>query len=120
MAPRKYYRFWGMTADGLWAITEAASQFQNRRNPRYWLALPATLALIHREDETVQNEETLTKNISASGVSVTTALNAKVGDRVRFACRSLDFFAIAIVRNRRSDDGGRANLHLEFDGHRFP
>ena len=118
--PQQNYRISGMTKSGFWAITEAATEFKVRKNLRYWLTIPVTLALIHREDEGMQREETFTKNVSSSGVAVSSRLNARVGDRLRFACSSLDFHAIAVVRNRGEDVGSFTTLNLEFDGHQFP
>ena len=34
--PNQSYRISGMKKDGLWEITEAESQFKNRKQPRYW------------------------------------------------------------------------------------
>jgi hypothetical protein len=118
--PAQNFRIVGTQENGLWAIAEAASQFKNRKHPRYWVTLPATVALIHREDEIIRKEDTFTKNVSTGGVSVRTALNARIGDKVRIACPPLDFHAIAIVRNIKKEDDRTATLHLEFDGQTFP
>src|SRR4051794_28611924 len=78
--PKQNYRITGMQRNGLWAITEAASQFKVRKNPRYWITLPATLGLIHR-NEARKSESTFTTNVSQSGASVTTSLNVRVGEK---------------------------------------
>jgi len=117
--PKQNYRITGMQPNGLWAITEAASQFKVRRNPRSWITLPVTLGLIHR-DEAVKSNETFTKNISLSGASVATSLDVRVGEKVRFACPAVDFHAIAVVRNVSRDSERTSILHLQFDGDQFP
>jgi hypothetical protein len=118
--PTQNYRITGMKSDGFWAVTESESQFTKRKKPRTWLSMPVTIALIQREEKSLAREETYTKNISASGVSVTTTLNASIGDKVKFACRLLDFYSIAIVRNRKRVDGDTSTLHLEFEDAQFP
>lgn len=118
--PTQNYRISGMKGDGFWAITESESQFTKRKKPRTWLAMPVTIALIQREEKSLAREETYTKNISAGGVSVTTKLNASIGDKVKFACKLLDFYSIAIVRNRKNVENDTSTLHLEFEGTQFP
>jgi hypothetical protein len=118
--PTQNYRITGMQKDGFWAVTESESQFTKRKKPRTWLTMPVTIALIQREEKSLVREETFTKNISAGGVSVTTTLNASIGDKVKFACKLLDFYSIAIVRNRKRVDDDTSTLHLEFEGAQFP
>jgi hypothetical protein len=117
--PRQNYRITGMQPNGLWSITEAASQFKVRKNPRYFITLPTTIGLIHRDDA-VKSEDTFTRNVSLAGASVTTSLSVRVGEKVRFACPALDFYAIAVVRNFIRDSEQTSTLHLEFDGRQFP
>ncbi len=118
--PNQNYRISGMSPDGFWAITESESQFTKRKKPRTWLTMPVSIALIQREEKSLAKEETFTKNISAGGVSVTTTLNATIGDKVKFACRVLDFYSIAVVRNRKQVEGETPTLHLEFEDAQFP
>lgn len=118
--PTQNYRITGMQKDGFWAVTESESQFTKRKKPRTWLTMPVTISLIQREEKSLAREETFTKNISAGGVSVTTTLNANIGDKVKFACKLLDFYSIAIVRNRKKIEGDTSTLHLEFEHEQFP
>lgn len=118
--PTQNFRITGMNKDGLWEITESVSQFQNRKKPRHWISLPVTISLIQKEEKSITREETFTKNIGAGGVSVTSSLNASAGDKVKFACKPLDFYAIAIVRNIKSEKEGISTLHLEFIDDEFP
>lgn len=112
--PTQSYRISGMKKDGLWEITEAESQFKNRKQPRYWISLPVTISLLQRAEQPVAREETYTKNIGAGGVSVACSLTAGVGDKVKFACKDIDFYAVAIVRNRKVPKNDSPTLHLEF------
>jgi hypothetical protein len=118
--PTQNYRITGMNTDGLWEITESVSEFKNRKKPRHWISFPVTISLIHKEERSITREETFTKNVGAGGVSVTSSLSAVAGDKVKFACKPLDFYAIAIVRNVKSDTEGVSTLHLQFLGEEFP
>jgi len=118
--PKQNYRVSGTTIDGLWKITEAEAQLHSRRCSRFWLQLEVTISLIDITTKSIIKEQTVTKNLGASGAAVDCALDAKVGDKVKFACRDLDFYAIAVIRNRRLLDGWVSTYHLEFVDARFP
>ena len=107
-----------MNRDGLWDITESRRQFQNRKDPRYWISLPVAIALIQKEDKSITREETYTKNVSAGGVSIASSLNASVGDKVKFACKGLNFYAMGVVRNIIPGDS--PTVHLKFLDNEFP
>jgi hypothetical protein len=112
--PTQNYRISGMRKDGLWEITEAESQFKNRKTPRYWMAMPVTISLLQKAGQPVTREDTYTKNISSGGISVACSLMAGVGDKVKVACRELDFYAVAIVRGRKVSPKEVPTLHLQF------
>ncbi|MEO6051084.1 MAG: hypothetical protein ABIP78_07105 [Pyrinomonadaceae bacterium] len=113
--PTQSYRISGMTKAGLWEITEAESEFKNRKQPRYCFALGVTTTLLQKAEKPTSREETITKNIGAGGASVVCSLDAVVGDKVKFACKELDFYAIAVVRNRKTGkDSEVPTLHLQF------
>lgn len=112
--PMQNYRIVGMSKDGLWEITESESDYHSRKQPRYWMSLPITISLVQKEEKSVVKEETVTTNIGAGGISVISTLDARVGSTIKVACREIDFYAIATVRNRKADDDGTATLHLEF------
>ena len=116
--PTQNYRITGMNSDGLWNITESGRQFQNRKNPRYWVSIPVTVSLIQREDKSITREETFTKNVSASGVSIASSMNARAGDKVKFACKGLNFYAMGVVRNIMSGDS--PTIHVQFVDNEFP
>lgn len=112
--PTQSYRISGMRKDGLWEITEAESQFKNRKTPRYWISLPVTISLLQKAEQSGAREETFTKNISGGGVSVACSLVAAIGDKVKFACKEIDFYAVALVRNRKVGNNESPTLHLQF------
>ena len=118
--PTQSYRISGMKKDGLWDITEAELQFKNRKQPRYWISVPVMISLLQRGGSSGAKEETATKNICAGGVSVGCSLNAEIGEKVKFACKELDFYSMAIVRNRKMNKTGGPTLHLEFVDAEFP
>lgn len=117
--PTQSYRVSGMKKDGLWEITEAESQFKKRKQPRYWISVPIMISLLQRGDSSGAKQRTITKNICAGGVSVVCTLDAKIGDKVKFACEDLDFYSMAMVRNRKMNKDG-VTLHLEFIDKEFP
>lgn len=114
--PLQSYRISGMRKDGLWEITEAGTQFKNRKQPRYWIALPCTISLLQKSGQSNAREETYTQNIASGGVSVPCSLVAAIGDKVKFACKDIDFYAVALVRNRKPANNGNElpTLHLQF------
>ena len=118
--PEQSYRINGMTNDGLWEICEADAQFTHREEPRYWMSMGIVVSLIQKEEKSIAREETFTKNIGAGGISVACKLPANVGDKVKVAVKDMNFYAIAVVRNRNASDGEMPTLHLEFVDARFP
>jgi hypothetical protein len=118
--PMQSYRISGMTTEGLWAITEAGRAFKPRKNPRFWLSLNVSISLIQKDIKSISKEETVTQNVSASGVAVFSQLDAKPGDRVKFACKDVDFYTMAVVKEYRTPAKEQATLHLEFIDESFP
>ena len=118
--PTQNYRICGMTKDGLWKVAEAAAQFKKRGKPRYWLGIGVTISQLQRAENSGAKEDTFTVNIAAGGVSVVSTLDANVGEKVKFACKELDFYSMAIVRNRKTRKDEMPTLHLEFIDNEFP
>lgn len=117
--PTQNYRISGMSADGLWMVTEAESQFKNR-GPRHWIAIGVTITQINNIDKSTVKEETYTKNIGLGGASVVCSLIAARGDKVKFACPEVNFYSMAVVRQRRANGEDRPTLHLQFIDGEFP
>ena len=118
--PLNNYRISGMAEDGFWTVTESVSQFTERRSPRFFIPLKVGITTINRDRRQIQKYSVMTHDISAGGSSILCALDVGIGDKVKFACKSYDFYAIAVVRNRRIVEGVPSTIHLEFVEHRFP
>ena len=118
--PLQSYRIRGMGEDGLWTVTEAQTPHKKRRHPRYGAQLEVTVTLLQKDKRKVTKETAITRNIGLSGASVVCSLDAKPGDIVKFACKSLNFYAMARVRNRRQIADRTPTLHLEFVESTFP
>lgn len=118
--PTQNYRITGMTTTGLWKVAEVESQFKKRKHPRYWVSLAVTISLLKRADNSGAKEETYTMNVAGGGASVVCSLEASVGEKVKIACPAFNFYAIAIVRNRKLRKNEMPTLHLEFVDAEFP
>ena len=118
--PAQNYRISGMSADGLWTVTEAQAQFKNRKEPRHWISVGVSIILLQRAEKSTAKEETFTKNIGRGGVSVVSSLVAATGDTVKFGCKEIDFYAMAVVRNCKVRPGQMPTLHLQFVDREFP
>ncbi len=118
--PKQNYRIEGMRPDGMWQVVEAGQAFKARKHPRIWIRIPVTITLLRQDTRTSEKESTATQNVAASGVSVESQLDAHVGDKVKFACPALDYFSMAVVRNRKIETGKAPTLHLEFLDGSFP
>ncbi len=120
-SPKQNYRFSGIAENGLWTITEANSQFKARKNPRFWKAIEVTVSQLKRGRDDAAKVRARSKDISASGLSVACDLDVEIGEKVKIAIKSYDFYAIAEVRNRKvSKDGEDVTLHLRFVDDEFP
>jgi len=119
--PSQSYRISGSNELGMWSITEAQTDFKSRSGPRFRTEINVTISTIKKDRSSrSQKEETVTNDISSSGASVFCSLDVQVGDRVKFASKEHNFYAIATVRNRRERKGKASTLHLEFLEHAYP
>jgi hypothetical protein len=78
------------------------------------------VTLLNKDKRQVTKQKTVTRNIGESGASIVCSLEAKPGDTVKFACKAVNFYAMAVVRNRRQLAGAPATLHVEFIESSFP
>lgn len=118
--PSQQYRIIGMAKNGLWNIAEAGTTFKPRRFPRYSMSLQVGVSLLQRETRSVVKNTATTRDISIGGASLKCKLDASVGDKVKFACEKLDFYSLAIVRNREDAENDETLLRLEFLENEFP
>ncbi len=120
MDPMQSYRICGMSKDGMWRIEEAETPFQPRRHSRFWNTLEVYISVLDADQKPSQGEATVTENISESGASVITSLNAFVGDRIQIQNKQHNFTSLAVVRNRKLGADDRPRLHVEFIDAEFP
>jgi len=114
--PNQSFRILGMSKEGMWQVIEADREFKNRKDPRFWISVGITVSAVRSRVK----EVTHTKNVSARGLSIASALDAAVGEKVKLACPELDFYAFAVVRNRNRRKGDTPTLHLELLENEFP
>lgn len=112
--PTQNYRIEGMREDGMWRVVEAGTQFKTRKHQRIWERIEVTITLLDQRTKTALKEVTFTQNVGAKGTAVESKLNAKIGDKIKFQCKELDFFSLAVVRNRKENKNKPTTLHLEF------
>jgi hypothetical protein len=118
--PGQSYRISGANPNGMWTITELRTEFKDRSATRFRTQVPVTISLIKRDrTDGTYRQETVTRDIGAGGACVECALDVKIGDRIKFASKQHNFYAIAVVRNRARRHG-RIVLHIEFLEHKFP
>lgn len=118
--PSQSYMICGMNEDGFWKIKETATPFVTRKHTRYWTPIEVKLEILDIGGNVVAEEISKTENISYSGSSVISHLNATVGDCCRISSKKHDFSAIAIVRNGQKGKDNLPRLHLEFTDVKFP
>ena len=119
--PSQSYRISGGNELGMWSITESQSDFKSRSRPRFRSRVAVSISLIKKDRSAgTYKEETVTNDISATGASVVCSLDVQIGDRVKFASKEHNFYAIALVRNRRIRNNEMATLHLEFLENTYP
>ena len=118
--PMQCYYISGTTGTGMWQITPSRNPHKVRSGPRVWTELESLVTLIRKDRTADYKERTVTTNISIGGASVVCTLDVSVGERVKFGIKDLNFYAMAIVRNRQSPAGKRPTINLEFVETRFP
>lgn len=118
--PSRTYAVCGTDESGFFKIAESEKPFRPRRHPRFLLQLEISLIHINQTDKTVVRALGFTKNVSVSGLSVVSTLEAQIGDKIKVGSPDLDFYSVAVVRNRRSLIGLENLLHLEFLDFPFP
>lgn len=118
--PLQTYRINGMTKSGFWTITETDKAFRPRRFPRYLMSLEVGVSLLQQETRSVVKTTAMTRDIGIGGTAIISTLDAQVGDKVKFACEKLNFYALAIVRNREELNGDESLIRLEFVESEFP
>lgn len=118
--PLQSYRICGMSKNGMWNIEEAEAPFQPRRHSRYWSPVDLYISVVGADQKNTDGENTVAENISESGASIITSLNAYVGDRIKIQSKKYKFYTLAVVRNRKLGPDDRPRIHVEFIKETFP
>lgn len=114
------YRLSGMDSNGLWRVAEVRESFQVRKHSRFWVEVEVSVTVLQQDKKAVCKDVTKTQDISAGGAAIRSAVEAKIGDKVKFTCKKYNFFSMAVVRNRTADGGDEPTIHLEFLDRKFP
>ena len=118
--PTTIYKLEKLGENGFWQVSQLRRGPENRRHSRYNIPLDVVIVVCDAEDNVIAHEQTVTENISQSGVSVFSTLQLNVGDTVKVIKQHGNFSAAAIVRNRRLGKDNLPRLHLEFVNASFP
>ncbi len=94
--------------------------FIPQKHPRYSIPFEVIVEMLDERKNPLNQEFTVTENISLGGAAVKSVLNTKIGDFVRISCIGTDVAILAAIRNRRLGDDGIPRLHLEFLDRQFP
>ncbi len=118
--PMTNFRICGMSADGLWCVDAAETEFRKRKHVRYWKEIDLYLATLDPKMSSGRGEKTTTENISKSGAAVYSQLDLNIGDRVKFISERFNFSGLAVVCNRKVGTDKKTRVHLEFVEEQFP
>jgi hypothetical protein len=125
--PAKLFEISHREESSFWHIVEAQNNpdeshlpKEDRRHTRYPIPVGIKLELLNDIGNTIAQEDTVTENISLSGASVFTNLEAHIGSFLRLNSEQYNVSITSIVRNRRTGRDGIPRLHLEFFDRYFP
>jgi hypothetical protein len=126
--PSKLYDIKPYRDEGaLWEITTAAANpdeshlpKENRRHSRFQIPVTIMLETLDDNGNVLAGEVTVTENISLSGASLFTSLNAEVGSFIRVTSEQYNASIVSIVRGKRVGPDSIPRLHIEFIDRFFP
>jgi hypothetical protein len=125
--PAKLFEISHREESSFWHIVEAPNNpdeshlpKEDRRHTRYPIPVGIKLELLNDIGNTIAQEDTVTENISLSGASVFTNLEAHIGSFLRLNSEQYNVSITSIVRGRRTGRDGIPRLHLEFFDRYFP
>lgn len=129
--PSKRYEILKQDETGMWQLSElpeisADTNVQTKKEDadlrfatRHKIPLSVTIEILDDKGVTSASEMTVTENISSTGASIFTTLDAESGRFVRFTCDQYNVSLMAVVRSRRTIQN-LTRLHLEFIDRQFP
>ena len=125
--PAKLYEITQLEEQGFYRVVEALQipderdlPKELRRHSRYQIPVNILLEILDDDSNVINQEMTVTENVSFGGASVFTSLNADVGTFMRVICEQYNTAIISVVRGRRLGPDSIPRLHLEFIDHFFP
>ncbi|MGI8470584.1 MAG: PilZ domain-containing protein [Pyrinomonadaceae bacterium] len=125
--PSKIYDGSESDGEGFWKVTEADPNpnestlpKEHRRHSRYGIPINVMLELLDDEGQVKAGEISVTENISLSGASVFTTIDAGIGSFMRLTSDQYNVSIMAVVRGKRAGQDSFPRLHLEFIDRYFP
>lgn len=125
--PAKLFEISHQKDGQLWNVVDAAAQPDEallpkelRRHTRFPIPANVIIEKIDAEGNVLASESTVTENLSLSGTSVFTSLDADAGEFVRLKSEQYNVSIISVVRGRRLGQDNIPRLHIEFVDRFFP
>ena len=110
---------WAAREDSVDQLAEVVNTEDKRKESRQLIPVDVVIQ-VFEADKLVNNEQTVTENISRSGAAVFTAMDVGPGTFVKMTSDRYNTTALAVVRARRVGRDGFTRLHLEFVGSEWP
>jgi len=92
----------------------------DRVHTRHNIPVTMSLELFNEKGEISDTENTVTENISRSGATIYSTLEAPVGRFIRLTSPDYHLSVFAVVRARSKGAGGMPRLHVEFVDREWP
>jgi hypothetical protein len=115
------------SADGFWHLQTADLMADEselpkdlRKQTRFFIPESLMLQKMDGFGNIIEEEMSVTENISLGGAAVFTSMQAQQGSFVRVYSQRHDVTILAIVRTNRVGEDGITRLHLEFIDRLFP
>lgn len=126
--PSKLYDIKPYREEGtLWQVSAAEKNpdeshlpKEHRRHSRFQIPVTVMLETLDEDGNVLAGEITVTENISLSGASVFTSLQADVGSFLRVSSEQYNVSIVSVVRGKRVGPDSIPRLHIEFIDRFFP
>jgi len=125
--PAKLFEISHQEDGQLWNIVDAPPQPDEsllpkelRRHSRHPIPTNVIVEKIDADGNVTASEPTVTENLSLSGTSVFSTLDAEIGEFVRIKSDQYNVSIISVVRGRRVGVDNIPRLHVEFVDRFFP
>jgi hypothetical protein len=93
---------------------------EHRRHSRFQIPVNIMLETLDEDGKVLAGEMTVTENVSLSGASVFTSLQADVGSFLRVTSEQYNVSIVSVVRGKRVGPDSIPRLHIEFIDRFFP